>query len=124
MEDAVGLYLQLGKEYPNVVVRDGKTGADFLTNLLTDKRLLPYLEPSRYPMPPRMKAEQRANRRSNVNYGAVRDRTARAICSRCTAATGSSSTSTSRATAPGRSAASTAATGAERMQVPGIAPAA
>ena len=30
MEDAVGLYLQLGKEYPKVVVRDGKTGADFL----------------------------------------------------------------------------------------------
>lgn len=67
MEDAVGLYLQLGKEYPDVVIRDGKTGADFLTNLLTDKRLLPFLEPSRYPMPTRMKAEER---RENVNmYG-------------------------------------------------------
>src|SRR4029453_11474467 len=42
MEDAVSLYLQLGKEYANVVVKDGKTGADFMTNLLTDKRLLPY----------------------------------------------------------------------------------
>ena len=44
MEDAVGLYLQLGKEFPDVVIRDGKTGADFLTSLLTDKRLLPFLE--------------------------------------------------------------------------------
>ena len=59
MEDAVGLYLQLGKEYPNVMIRDGKTSTDFVTDLLTDKRLLPYLEPSRYPMPTRVKAEQR-----------------------------------------------------------------
>ncbi len=59
MEDAVGLYLQLGKEYPNVKVRDGKTGSDFLVDLLTDKRLLPFLEPSRYPMPTRVKAEQK-----------------------------------------------------------------
>src|SRR5262249_19113302 len=53
MEDAVALCLHLGKEYPDVVVRDGKTGADFLTELLTDKRLLPFLEPSRYPLPTR-----------------------------------------------------------------------
>jgi outer membrane protein assembly factor BamB/TolA-binding protein len=59
MEDAVGLYLQLGREYPNVLIRDGKTSTDFVTDLLTDKRLLSYLEPSRYPMPTRMKAEQR-----------------------------------------------------------------
>ena len=59
VEDAVGLYLQLGKDFPDVVVRDGKTGADFTTDLLTDKRLLPYLEPSRYPMPSRVKAEAR-----------------------------------------------------------------
>src|SRR6185369_8899638 len=59
LEDAVGLYLQLGQDYPTVPVRDGKTGTDFLTDLLTDKRLLPYLEPSRYPLPPRVKAEQR-----------------------------------------------------------------
>ncbi|VTT96613.1 oxidoreductase : Uncharacterized protein OS=Blastopirellula marina DSM 3645 GN=DSM3645_24967 PE=4 SV=1: PQQ_2 [Gemmataceae bacterium] len=58
MEDAVGLYLQLGKDYPDVPVRDGKTGADFMRSLLTDKRLLPYLEPSRYPLPTRVKAEQ------------------------------------------------------------------
>src|SRR5205823_10743545 len=59
MEDAVGLYLQIGKEFPDVVIRDGKTGADFLTNLLTDKRLLPFLEPSRYPLPTRVKVEQK-----------------------------------------------------------------
>ena len=59
MEDAVGLYMQLGKEYPSVIVRDGKTGAEFMINLLTDKRLLPYLEPGRYPMPTRVKAEQK-----------------------------------------------------------------
>lgn len=59
MEDAVGLYLQIGKEFPDVVVRDGKTGADLLTDLLTDRRLLPYLEPSRYPLPSRVKVEQK-----------------------------------------------------------------
>ena len=59
LEDAVGLFLQLGKEYPDVVVRDGKTGVDFLTDLLTDRRLLPYLEPSRYPFPTRVKAERK-----------------------------------------------------------------
>jgi outer membrane protein assembly factor BamB len=67
LEDAVGLYLQLGKDYPDVVVRDGKTGGDFLRSLLTDKRLLPYLEPSRYPLPTRVKAEQQPG--VNQNFG-------------------------------------------------------
>lgn len=58
MEDAVALYMQLGKEFANVTVRDGKTGADFLTNLLTDKRLLPFLEPSRHQLPARVTASQ------------------------------------------------------------------
>ena len=69
MEDAVGLYLQLGKEFPDIVIRDGKTGADFLTSLLTDKRLLPFLEPSRYPMPTRVTAEQRTPMQG-INFGA------------------------------------------------------
>ncbi len=69
MEDAVGLYAQLGKEYPDLVIRDGKTGADFLTDLLTDKRLLPFLEPSRYPLPTRVRAEQK-DAQNNINYGA------------------------------------------------------
>lgn len=68
MEDAVGLLLQLGREYPTVVVRDGKTGADYLTDLLTDRRLLPYLEPSRYPLPPKMKAQE-IRGQNNFNYG-------------------------------------------------------
>lgn len=59
MEDAVGLYLQLGREFAEVPVRDGKNGADYLTDLLTDKRLLPYLEPARYPLPPRVRVEDR-----------------------------------------------------------------
>ncbi|MCE9568133.1 MAG: PQQ-binding-like beta-propeller repeat protein [Planctomycetes bacterium] len=70
MEDAVGLYLQLGKEYANVPVRDGKTGADFMRSLITDKRLLPYLEPSRYPLPTRVKAELRLEQQTQNNNGA------------------------------------------------------
>jgi hypothetical protein len=41
-----------------------------MTRLLTDKRLLPYLEPSRYPLPTRVKAEERRDTVSGVNYGA------------------------------------------------------
>lgn len=70
MEDAVGLYLQLGREFSKVVIRDGKTGADFMTSLLTDKRLLPYLEPSRYPLPTRVKAKQESAP-GNQNFGAM-----------------------------------------------------
>jgi len=47
MEDAVGLYSRLGSEFPTVVVRDGKTGADIYGDIITDKRLLPSLEPAR-----------------------------------------------------------------------------
>jgi outer membrane protein assembly factor BamB len=43
-EDVVGLFKQLGNEFASVTVRDGKTGADFLNELFTDKRFLPYLE--------------------------------------------------------------------------------
>lgn len=47
LEDAVGLFSQLGTKYADVEVRDGKTGADIYGELITDKRLLPYLEPAR-----------------------------------------------------------------------------
>jgi len=47
MDDAVGLYARLGNTYSEVVIRDGKTGADIYGDLITDKRLLPYLEPAR-----------------------------------------------------------------------------
>ena len=47
MEDAVGMYSRLGLEFPTTVVRDGKTGADIYGDIITDKRLLPSLEPAR-----------------------------------------------------------------------------
>ncbi|MBN9523556.1 PQQ-like beta-propeller repeat protein [bacterium] len=59
LDEAVRLYLQLGNEFKDVAVKDGKTGADFLTDLLTDRRLLPYLEPARYPLPSRVRAEDK-----------------------------------------------------------------
>ncbi len=43
-EDAVGFYKQLGADFATIPVRDGKTGADLLNELFTDKRFLPYLE--------------------------------------------------------------------------------
>jgi outer membrane protein assembly factor BamB/tetratricopeptide (TPR) repeat protein len=43
-EDAAYYYRLLGREYAKVVVRDGKTGADFFNELATDKRFLPYLD--------------------------------------------------------------------------------
>lgn len=46
-EDAVALYGQIGKRFGTTVIRDGKTGADLLSDLLADRRLLPYLEPTR-----------------------------------------------------------------------------
>ena len=49
IEDAVGLYSRLGTRYADVIVKDGKTGADIYGELITDKRLLPYLEPARGP---------------------------------------------------------------------------
>jgi outer membrane protein assembly factor BamB len=46
-EDAVALYTQIGTRFETTVIRDGKTGADFLADVLTDRRLLPFLEPTR-----------------------------------------------------------------------------
>lgn len=71
MEDAVALFLQLGKDYADVPVRDGKTGTQLLTELLTDKRLLPYLEPSRSPLPARVRAEELRGAGGNPNMGLV-----------------------------------------------------
>jgi outer membrane protein assembly factor BamB len=44
MPDAAHYYRVLGREFPRVVVRDGKTGADLLNDLATDKRFLPYVQ--------------------------------------------------------------------------------
>jgi outer membrane protein assembly factor BamB len=44
LEDAAYYYRILAHEFGNVVVRDGKTGAELFNELATDKRFLPYLE--------------------------------------------------------------------------------
>ncbi|MCS7045442.1 MAG: PQQ-binding-like beta-propeller repeat protein [Gemmataceae bacterium] len=43
MKQAAAYYRELAAAFPNVVVRDGKTGAKLLDELATDKRFLPYL---------------------------------------------------------------------------------
>lgn len=60
LDESVRLYLQLGEEFKTVPVSGGKTGADYLTDLLTDRRLLPYLEPARYPLPTRVRVEDKS----------------------------------------------------------------
>ena len=48
LEDAAYYYRLLGQKYPKVIV-DGKKGEEYLDDLATDKRFLPYLdEPGRY----------------------------------------------------------------------------
>jgi outer membrane protein assembly factor BamB/tetratricopeptide (TPR) repeat protein len=44
LEDAAYFYRELGRDYPKVVIRDGKTGADYFNELVTDKRFLPYID--------------------------------------------------------------------------------
>lgn len=44
MEDAAYWYRRLGHDYDKVTIRDGKTGGDFLNDLATDKRFLPFLD--------------------------------------------------------------------------------
>jgi outer membrane protein assembly factor BamB/tetratricopeptide (TPR) repeat protein len=46
LEDAAHFYHLLARDFAHVVIRDGKTGADFLNDLTTDKRFLPYLDES------------------------------------------------------------------------------
>jgi len=48
MSDAAFYYGKLGREYPKVIIHDGKnsekSGAELYNELITDKRFLPYLE--------------------------------------------------------------------------------
>jgi outer membrane protein assembly factor BamB len=44
LEDAAYYYRVLGRDFGDVPVRDGKTGADLLNELATDKRFLPYID--------------------------------------------------------------------------------
>jgi outer membrane protein assembly factor BamB len=48
MEDSAYWYRILGSEFASVGVREGKTGADFLNDLATDKRFLPFLDEPQY----------------------------------------------------------------------------
>ena len=58
LEDAVYLYSELGKKFEKTSIRDGKTGADFYGELVTDKRFLPYLEPIRLAWSAKVKATE------------------------------------------------------------------
>jgi outer membrane protein assembly factor BamB len=44
LEDAAYCYSILNREYADVVIRDGKNGADLFAELATDKRFLPYID--------------------------------------------------------------------------------
>ncbi|MGL4421152.1 MAG: hypothetical protein ACRCZF_10840, partial [Gemmataceae bacterium] len=57
LEDAVALYTQLGATYGAIPIKDGRTGGQIFNDLLTDKRLLPYLEATRIPAPARIKVD-------------------------------------------------------------------
>jgi outer membrane protein assembly factor BamB len=57
LEDAVACYRQLGEQFGDVTLSDGRTGADLLADVLTDKRFLPYLEQPRSPWSGRYKGQ-------------------------------------------------------------------
>jgi outer membrane protein assembly factor BamB len=66
MEDAVGLYQQLGTKFADVSVQPNKTGMDVYADLITDKRLLPYLDAGRIAVMAKYKIET-SNGASNRN---------------------------------------------------------
>jgi len=47
LQDAADTGQRLGRDFASVVIHDGRTGADLLEDMRTDKRLLPYLEKTR-----------------------------------------------------------------------------
>jgi outer membrane protein assembly factor BamB/tetratricopeptide (TPR) repeat protein len=47
LDDALGLYSRLAGKYPDITIQNGKTGADLLGELITDKQYWPALEPER-----------------------------------------------------------------------------
>jgi outer membrane protein assembly factor BamB/tetratricopeptide (TPR) repeat protein len=49
LDEAVYYYRLLGTEFARVTVRDGKTGAEYLKALSTDKRFWPYLDDTQSP---------------------------------------------------------------------------
>lgn len=60
-DDALGLYRRIAEQYPTSAVRDGKTGADLLGELIADKRYLPSLESDRPPSIGKYKVEATTN---------------------------------------------------------------
>ncbi|MCE9533946.1 MAG: PQQ-binding-like beta-propeller repeat protein [Planctomycetes bacterium] len=47
LDDAMGLYSDLHRNFAKITIRDNKTGDDYFNDLITDKRFLPYIEPLR-----------------------------------------------------------------------------
>ncbi len=56
-DDALGLYRRIAERFPTSAVREGKTGADLLGELIADKRYLPSLEADRPPAVGRYKVD-------------------------------------------------------------------
>jgi outer membrane protein assembly factor BamB/TolA-binding protein len=56
-DDALGLYRRIAERYPTSPVRENKTGADLLGELIADKRYLPSLESDRPPTVGKYKVE-------------------------------------------------------------------
>ena len=73
VEAAVSFYATLGSKYANVKIHGDRTGADLFNELLTDKRLLPHLEPARLLTPSRIKAvkENTPNNNGYMQQGYV-----------------------------------------------------
>ncbi len=63
-DDALGLYRRIAERFPTSAVREGKTGADLLGELIADKRYLPSLESDRPPSINKYKVDAVANQNS------------------------------------------------------------
>jgi outer membrane protein assembly factor BamB/tetratricopeptide (TPR) repeat protein len=57
LRDAVPFYQKLGSEFAEVKLKDGRTGAEIYNELITDKRLLPFLAPGQEVWNFRLKGE-------------------------------------------------------------------
>jgi outer membrane protein assembly factor BamB len=66
LADALFYYRRLGTEFRDVKLRNGKTGADIYNEVITDKRFLEYLEPSRQAWAPGEMQGQQINTSSHA----------------------------------------------------------
>jgi outer membrane protein assembly factor BamB len=60
LAEAAFQYKILGREFGDVVIRDGKTGADYVNDLAADKFLLPYLDGQHYVMAGKLQVKSEA----------------------------------------------------------------